>query len=252
MGTKNDEDREFWCEFFLLYQELPELWKVKSEVYKNRNKKDAAYDKMVEKMKEIEPKADRAMVRTKINAFRTSYRRELKKVKSSIRSGAGTDDIYKPNLWYYNELDFLRDQEGQTQGTSTMDDNEIAEEIDQMNETVDGDSDFPRPSEQQSTSKQKLANKRNTTENEETKRAKLLNMACNTLQKPKSEFQIIASGWGIELSKMTPNQQLYAKKFIDDILFEGRLGNLHRHSVSINHLPSPLNPQSTLYNHQYP
>lgn len=87
-------------------------------------------------MKEIEPKADRAMVRTKINAFRTSYRRELKKVKSSIRSGAGTDDIYKPNLWYYNELDFLRDQEGQTQGTSTMDDNEIAEEIDQMNETV--------------------------------------------------------------------------------------------------------------------
>jgi len=73
MGTKNDEDREFCCEFFLLYQELPELWKVKSEVYKNRNKKDAAYDKMVEKMKKIEPKTDRAKVRTKINAFRTSY-----------------------------------------------------------------------------------------------------------------------------------------------------------------------------------
>ncbi|KAL4107341.1 hypothetical protein QTP88_017703 [Uroleucon formosanum] len=135
MGTKNEEDQEFWCEFLLLYQELPELWKIKSEVYKNRNKKNAAYDKMVEKMKEIEPKADRAMVHTKINALRTSYRRELKKVKSSIRSGAGTDVIYKPNLWYYNKLDFLRDQEGQTQGISAMDDNKISVEMDQINET---------------------------------------------------------------------------------------------------------------------
>lgn len=74
-------------------------------------------------------------------------------------------------------------------------------------------------------------------------------MACKTLQSPKSDSQIIASGWGIELSKMTPNQQLYAKKCMDDILFEGRLGNLHRHSVSINHSPSPLSPQSTP---QYP
>lgn len=112
------------------------MWKVKSEVYKNRNKKDTAYDKMVGKMKEIEPKADKAIMSTKINALRTSYCRELKKVKSSIRSGVGTNDIYKPNLWYFNELDFLRDQEGQTQGTSTMDDNEIAEDMDQMNETV--------------------------------------------------------------------------------------------------------------------
>lgn len=66
-----------------------------------------------------------------------------------------------------------------------------------------------------------------------------------------SKSQIIAIGWGIELSKMTPNQQLYAKKFIDDILFEGRLGNLHRHSVSINHSPLSLSPYSTVYN-QYP
>lgn len=91
---------------------------------------------MVEKMKEIEPKMDRAMVHTKINAFRTSYRRELKKVKLSIKSGVGNDDIYKPNLWYFNELDFLRDQEGQMQGTFTMDDNEVYEETDEINGTV--------------------------------------------------------------------------------------------------------------------
>lgn len=39
MVTKNNEDRGLWCEFILFYRELPELWKVKSEVNKNRNKK---------------------------------------------------------------------------------------------------------------------------------------------------------------------------------------------------------------------
>jgi len=39
-------------------------------------------------------------------------------------------------------------------------------------------------------------------------------MACMTLQSPKSDSQILASGWDIELSKMTQNQQLYAKNFL--------------------------------------
>lgn len=65
--TKNDDEKGLWHEFISLYREFPELWKVKIELYKNRNKKDVAYDKI----KEVEPKADRVMVRTKINALRT-------------------------------------------------------------------------------------------------------------------------------------------------------------------------------------
>lgn len=109
---------------------------------------------------------------------------------------------------------------------------------------VDGDNFFPLSSEEQSSLKQNLAHKRSitTTEHEETKRARLLDMACLRLQSLKSDSQIIACGWGIELDKMTPNQQLYAKKFIDEILFEGRLGNLHRYSVTINHSPSSFSP----------
>lgn len=120
MATKN-ENKIFWLEFIALYHELPELWKVKSEVYKNRIKKNAAYEKLAEKMKEVDPQANRDLVRTKINSLRTSYRRELKKITASQKSGAETNDVYKPNLWYFNEIDFLRDQETQMPKTSTVD-----------------------------------------------------------------------------------------------------------------------------------
>ena len=74
-------------------------------------------------------------------------------------------------------------------------------------------------------------------DSDETTRTKLLSMACERLEKPPSDAQIIAKGWGIEYAKISGNQQLYAKKFIDDILYEGRLGNLHRHSITVNNPP---------------
>ncbi|KAK3850193.1 hypothetical protein Pcinc_043083 [Petrolisthes cinctipes] len=43
--------------------------------------------------------------------MRSSFRKKVKKVTASRRSGAAADDIYQPRLWYYNLLLFLQDQE---------------------------------------------------------------------------------------------------------------------------------------------
>jgi hypothetical protein len=60
-------NKEFWREFIQLYRSVPELWKVKSDVYKNSNLKDAGYDELVEKLQEIKEDAYINMARKKIN-----------------------------------------------------------------------------------------------------------------------------------------------------------------------------------------
>jgi len=119
--ANNVNNEEFWREFIGLYRSLPATWKVKSDLYKNRILKEDCYVQLTNKLKEIDPTADINTTKKKINTLRSNYRRELKKVEASKNSGAGIDDVYLPSVWYFNELEFLRDHEIQISGTSTMD-----------------------------------------------------------------------------------------------------------------------------------
>lgn len=73
MESKNDGSKTFWFKFIGLYHAFPELWKVKSEVCKNRIKKYVVYKKLNEKMKEINLRANKDLVRSIIDSFCTSY-----------------------------------------------------------------------------------------------------------------------------------------------------------------------------------
>jgi CO dehydrogenase/acetyl-CoA synthase gamma subunit (corrinoid Fe-S protein) len=102
--------REQLLYFIDAYRSLPELWDIECPSYSNRIKKAAAYNVLIEKLKPLEPDAVRDSVK-KINNLRSTFRKELKKVNDSKRSSAGSDDVYVPSLWYFNELMFLVDQE---------------------------------------------------------------------------------------------------------------------------------------------
>lgn len=48
------------------------------------------------------------------------------------------------------------------------------------------------------------------------------------------EYLQVARFWARELAKISPQQQIFVKKAISDVLFEGQMGTLNRHSVQIN------------------
>lgn len=90
--------KDFLLSFIEHYKNFPCLWKVKSKEYSDKHKKSAAYDVLVNKMQEVDPNATRESVVKKINNLRSAYRKEMKKVIASKRSGAGEDEVYIPNL----------------------------------------------------------------------------------------------------------------------------------------------------------
>ncbi|KAM4031382.1 uncharacterized protein ACNLHF_018848 [Anomaloglossus baeobatrachus] len=104
---------EFVRELLDLYKSLPCLWKIKSAEYSDRIKKQAAYAPLVELFKKHSggEAVDAKLVKKKIQGLRTVYKKEVNKVEQSKKSGAGTDQVYVSPLWYYNLLEFTRDQE---------------------------------------------------------------------------------------------------------------------------------------------
>lgn len=122
------DNKIFWTSFISLYRENPCLWKIKSKEYSNKPMKNAAYQKLVEKCKEINADADLKYVRKKIDSLRAGFRREMKEKQKSKKTGTGTDDMYEPILWYFEELLFLKDQEESRRGTSSTNDQQSGSE----------------------------------------------------------------------------------------------------------------------------
>lgn len=120
-SSAKDKEREFLIECIELYRDLPALWQIKNKLYHDREKKSMAYDLLLAKYNEMFPRATKEDLKKKFNSLRTNYRKELKKHVNSLKSGAGTDSVYVPTLWYFKEMNFLRDQELPLDSESSMD-----------------------------------------------------------------------------------------------------------------------------------
>ena len=90
------------------YRFRRELYDVKDANYHNQIKKELAYQGIVEKLSSYRPDCTVDDVKKKINGLRSSYSQETEKMRSTKKSGAGTDDQYTPTVWWFKKLHFLK------------------------------------------------------------------------------------------------------------------------------------------------
>ncbi|CAH1962804.1 unnamed protein product [Acanthoscelides obtectus] len=120
-----EDNKSFWEEFIQLYQENHCLWDIKCKDYRNKQKKNAAYENLINKSKEMFPDANKKFVIKKISSLRSSFRCQIRRINSSKRSGVGTEDVPEPTLWYFDLLSFLMDQEESRAAVSSIEGNNL-------------------------------------------------------------------------------------------------------------------------------
>lgn len=254
MTEPTESERKFWIEFLELYRDLPALWNNKVAEYKKRSLKEEGYENMTEKLQELIPNATKATVSKKLNSFRSNYRRELKRVISAEMSGK----IFKPQLYYFDTMSFIRNLETHKEYGSFMDFHEDGNEgaenlsLNTSKESIDEelmenpDTNTPSPI-KTGTRVSHLRKKRKNKDVKNT--ANEVEDLLNSYQEEKNDpIDILAKSWAQEFFNLSTEQQIYARKGINDILFEGRLGTLHRYSIKINEnedMTTPIPLQSS-------
>ncbi|VEN51276.1 unnamed protein product [Callosobruchus maculatus] len=91
------------------YRKWPNLYKVKSVNYKNRNKRREALDSIVDAVKTVKSDVTSADIQSKFQALKQNAQRERKKCIESQRSGAGTDEFVFDDMDPRPAVDSLQD-----------------------------------------------------------------------------------------------------------------------------------------------
>ena len=87
------------------YKEEPVLWNVKLTDYRNKNKKNDAWNNISAKFK-----IDKMEIERKMKVLLAQYRREKQKIDKKFKSGIGADEVYSTSWFGYKCFSFLSDK----------------------------------------------------------------------------------------------------------------------------------------------
>ncbi|KAM8713523.1 hypothetical protein ACLKA7_013787 [Drosophila subpalustris] len=191
-----------------------------------RNK---AWEVLLSKYHEEDPDAAVEDVKKKINSLRASYRRELRKIALS-ETGKGEAD-YKPQIWYFDELDFLRQQETQGEGSTIFDDRPTETETRRSTKRKHNDNNEVTFFDDDSSEIETQRSSKRKNESAESLEEPLLYLEADNHKRARDDADVFAEGWAIIFRQLSKDQQIFAKRGIDELLMQGQLGMLTYASV---------------------
>ncbi|GFW37981.1 MADF domain-containing protein [Trichonephila clavipes] len=250
-------ERRVIQEFIEIYRSEPSLWKVRSSHYNNKAIKNVAYRRMVNKLREIYPNADVEMVKRKINALRTNYRKELRKVEASKERNQLTGEpVYVPSLWYFELFHFIADQESEppiidvTDGVEVQDmlrvdfDENMAFEREELSDEFDDEFQVSSPE------SQSMRQMTNFSQNNHSTFKRRRNLSyksedpwypkkeCSTSPTPDAE-EVFGRYVASKLRHMDKSSQMLSERLISEVLFRGQMGLLTRSTSLTGEDPPP-------------
>ncbi|XP_075981593.1 uncharacterized protein LOC142980151 isoform X2 [Anticarsia gemmatalis] len=226
--------RKLLKSFIQLYKEQPCLWDKDCISYKVKQKRHDAVTKLTKLVQEYDPSATRVHVLRKIESLRACVRREYKKVIESRRAATSEDEIYTPNLWYYDMLSFIFTYD-ENESNNRVNTFKVKEQSSEQNADSEGEEEIEEDDEHQfetsiehnyttdynSSSMIEIpdnSSKRYTTfEEEKTKRH------CTEIE---DEYDAIGINVAAKLRSLPANTRILAEKLINDVLFQAQTNAL--------------------------
>ncbi|XP_071653675.1 uncharacterized protein [Temnothorax longispinosus] len=111
MATKSGDSKKWTNEEIIIlidsYKEESCLYAINSPNYHNKHLRNEALKRVGDAVRVFKPHVTDKDCASKFHTLRSQYNIENAKVKRSKKSGTGTDNVYKPSLWYFEHLMFL-------------------------------------------------------------------------------------------------------------------------------------------------
>ncbi|KAF5281185.1 hypothetical protein FQA39_LY17856 [Lamprigera yunnana] len=109
------------------YRKWPNLYKVKSVNYKNRNLRKTALESIENSLKKSKPNITSTEIQNKFQSLKQNALKKYKKWKNSYKSGTGEDKVYEPSLWYFQIISFVIADNVPRESQDTLDGTENTE-----------------------------------------------------------------------------------------------------------------------------